>query len=346
MSSELDALLEQADGVVFPFSEEYEKAHVEFAEKMWPHKLRRRIPDYNRWKFRGGAHGPVDGFLLAVIDGQVVGQLGLIPVTLMAGEQRHPAQWACDLIVDPSVRRKGFGSLLLATGMARPMVTLGSDPSPLADAAMTRLGFWPVNGPWQMLLPLKPESEIEIRLPAGLKRFAPWLSTMAAPLIRFQTRKLRRSNHATAVRLGDWMEVAEFISSNDLQSPHILHDSAFLQWRGGGLAGFSPVLESVYSGPDAFAVFQSTPNQFYVYEWHARDFVNALLLFSSIYQLAKERDSHTIIAFANDNDERDWLGKLGFLKKFTPTKIIYYPDSPLSGYGNFHYDIYDSDGNL
>ena len=96
----------------------------------------------------------MSGFLLAVIDGRVVGQLGVIPVRLRVGDSETPAQWACDLMVEPALRRKGTGSLLFAAAMARDCVTLGSDPSPAADVTMARMGFQPLSSAWKMFLPL------------------------------------------------------------------------------------------------------------------------------------------------------------------------------------------------
>ena len=74
---------------------------------MWPSKKRRRIEKYIRWKFRGNETGDVNGLLLALEKNKVVGQLGLIPVKFKHLNKIHNAQWACDLMVDPDLRKRG-----------------------------------------------------------------------------------------------------------------------------------------------------------------------------------------------------------------------------------------------
>ena len=96
-----------------PYSEENAHLHRQFAERMWPQKRRRRLGEYQRWKFRGPTSGPVPGLLLATDGEKVVGQLGLIPVEIRAGDEVLSAQWACDLMVDSEWRRQGIGTMLL-----------------------------------------------------------------------------------------------------------------------------------------------------------------------------------------------------------------------------------------
>ncbi|MEO8210815.1 MAG: GNAT family N-acetyltransferase, partial [bacterium] len=117
---------------VKPYSDEFVKSHEEFSSKVWPGKMRRRIEVYNRWKFRGPDKGDVNGLLLAINDGKVVGQLGQIPVKLKYGKEIYDAQWTCDVIVDPDLRNAGIGRKMFEFTMKRDMIGLGHNASPSA----------------------------------------------------------------------------------------------------------------------------------------------------------------------------------------------------------------------
>lgn len=346
MNEKIMDLVKQAEGVVFPYSEKYADAHAAFAKKMWPEKRRRRDAAYNRWKFRGPEIGAVDGLLLAVIEGQVAGQLGLLPATLKVNERQFPAQWACDLIVDPNMRRKKLGSLLLAVGMNRPMITLGSNPSSSSDPAMSRLGFKPLNGPRLMVLPLDPIYDIRLRIPKNYQRLAPVLAILAKPILKLRGRELLKYAGNPKIKIGSWAHVEAAIESQEIKYPHIVHDRAFLDWRCRGFAGFSPELMSISTESGSFAIFQDTPTVFYIFEWKAQTLEDALVLFSAIKNLALLKKSQSISVMANSNQEQTWLKRAGFFTTRTPVKVIYYPSEPLEKHSYFHYCIYDSDGNL
>lgn len=344
----IDELVERSKGIVFPYSEEYADAHRAFAQKMWPGKQRRCSADYNRWKFRGSQDGPVDGLLLAVVDGQVVGQLGLIPVELFDGEQQVPAQWACDLMVDASQRHKGLGSLLLAVGMSRERVTLGSEPSPAADAVMTRLGFRGVGGPTKMVLPLEASGVLQWVLPKSMRWIVPAAAYLTRPYLNLRIRKTGKFKAGTSQAI-DWMDLVPVVSKfqKKIITSHIVHDQAFLNWRIPGLNGFSAPLK-VFGIEDSFAVMGPGSSVYYLYDWGAASLSNLANLVDRAVQEAQTAGHGTVFTLANTVEEKDWLQILGFLPMRTPFKVIYYHPNlyekrELEG---FHYSYYDSDGNL
>lgn len=331
---------------IVPYDAPFAKVHQEFAARNWPTKNRRRSEKYIRWKFRGQTSGPVNGFLLAVSDDEVFGQLGVIPVRLRAGDIDAPAQWACDLMVEPSLRRKGIGSLLFSAAIRRDCVTLGSDPSPAADITMARMGFQPLSSAWKMVLPLEWSHVLSWKLPSSLKFMLPVLSTMSKPIAWGLGRKLRCH---TDVETAPWQNAVERIQyfQSYLRLPHIIHDQEFLNWRCNGLEGFSPRLNAICPVKHAYAIFEATRTYFFVYDWGAEDKADTLLLFSHIYQLAKQHRSKTILVLANREADKKTLSRLGFMTMRHPTKVIYYPTSVLfEKQTAFHYCLYDSDGNL
>lgn len=345
-SSRIDHLADEAQGIVVPFCEELYGAHQAFAQKMWPSKRRRREPEYNRWKFRGKASGPVDGLLLAVVNGEVVGQLGVIPVRLRIDGQDYPAQWACDLMVDPLLRRRKLGSLLFAAAMKRTMITLGSDPSEKADLTMTHLGFRPLKGPVKMILPVNAAHILRWKLPQLSDSLADALGRCIEPLIRLRSFRLAQTQGSDGVRLAKWHEAVPLLRKRFIRIPHVVHDDAFYEWRCSGLAGYSSQLDAFISGSGSAAIVEGSPSYYYVYEWLANGLSESRSLFAAILQHARIRKSQTIMVFANTNDEVEQLKHLGFLAMRTPVKVIYYPSGSMAKHASFHYTIFDSDGNL
>ncbi|MGH9932296.1 MAG: GNAT family N-acetyltransferase [Pyrinomonadaceae bacterium] len=333
---------------IVPYSEDFAEAHCEFAARMWPNKRRRREGTYQRWKFRGPAQGPLDGLLLAVEDGIVLGQLGLIPAVLRVGKNSYPCQWACDLMVDSSLRRKGVGTLLLKAAMARPVVTLGSNPSPAADITMSRLGFKPLTGPRIMILPRQLNEVLAWVMPPSLKKAIPLVSIVGRPIAAFRSRALIKKAGTEVVTESTWEEILRLIEARQstIDSPHVLHDYQFMAWRCSGLDGYTAKLEAIQVD-GGFAVIGPAKHCYYVYEWGAGSKGDFLALFRAIYRRAARAKCQTIEVLAHGPQEEQWLREVRFIGMRTRFKVICYPPERLiPRYDKFYYCIYDSDGNL
>jgi hypothetical protein len=256
-----------------PYSEIYVSEHQDFARKMWPDKQRRRVEEYNRWKFRGPLTGPVEGLLLALYDNHVVGQLGLIPVSLRNEQGIFPAQWACDLIVDLDYRRMGIASLLFSTGLSRDKITLGSNPSLGADITMSKLGFKPLIGPSQLVFPIDWSHVLSWKIPSWLHSFLPFLKHMISPFDRFRINKLRTTNQSR-VKPSEWRMVIPRVKrwQSRISTAQIIHDQDFLSWRCQGFSRYSPELKTSIISSHGYAVFEATSTNFFVYDWAASDY--------------------------------------------------------------------------
>jgi len=339
-------LLGQSQEVIFPYSDHWVESHREFAKKMWPDKIRRRDETYNRWKFKGPQSGDVNGLLLAVVDNKVVGQLGLIPADLWVDGQIYQSQWACDLMVDSEVRKMGLGSMLFAVAMDRGWVTLGSEPSPLADITMSRIGFKPLVGPYKMILPLDISVVINFAFRNRAKTVSNVLSKMTQPFNYWKINKILK-NTTESVQSASWIEVLLRVinAQKTITSPHIVHDKAYLSWR--YHVPFPAQIETFIFGNNSYAICEPTPRDYYVYDWHTNNEEDLFSLFSQITYLAHQNECKNILAFANSDLTKNQLRRFGFLKMRTPIKVIYHSEKTiLKSHNNFHYCIYDSDGNL
>ena len=345
-ASSADAPLE-----VTPFDDRLVDAHARFAARMWPSKRRRREERFNRWKFRGPPSGPVPGLLLAVADGEVIGQLGLIPVTISVDGTRLACQWVCDIIVDPAERRRRVASRLLESAMARGMVTLGSNPSPAADIAMQRVGFEALVGPRMTALPLDPTHVIGWKLPSALRAFAPVLGWATSPIFAYRGRTLDESARAAGDRAErvDWREVAPRVQRHQesLDGPYIVHDEEFLRWRCGGLDGFVAPLSALRSGSGSYAIVGLGQPSFYVLDWAADTHEDFLRLFAAARTLAREAGAMTVQAFADTDPQLQWLRACGFLALRRPCHILCHPGGRFRPrHARMNYSVFDSDGNL
>lgn len=293
--------------LVVPYSRDLEAAQAAFATRHWPRKKRRWTPGYLRWKFRGTPEDPVDGLLLAAIDGRVVGQLGLIPVSLALDGAAHPAQWACELMVDPEFRRQRIGSLLFEAALSRPMITLGSDPSTLADAAMTSLGFASLWGSRKMILPLRPLHAVRQRMPRRLRLLSPLLATILRPLIVARLLRVRSTSPAHVAAIDTWSAVADRIAPPSAAEPGVLHDASFLSWRCNGYPGFSEALQSARVGRRGFVLFERTAGPLLIHDWGAESLNEAHSLFRTVLDLATASRNHTIEVNVHSEKERSTL---------------------------------------
>lgn len=315
---------------------------------MWPTKRRRREDLYQRWKFRGPAQGPVEGLLLAVEGDSVLGQLGLIPASLRVGDTIYPCQWACDLMVDSSLRRRGVGTLLLEAAMARDVVTLGSNPSPAADVTMSRAGFRPLIGPRIMVLPRKLNQVLGWVMPPSLKKTIPVVSLIGQPVATLRCRSLKKNTGMETVASNGWKPILPLVEARQrtVGYPHILHDYPFMEWRCSGFDGYTAELETLRTD-SSFAVVGPADDSYYVYEWDAVNNQEFLALFRTIYSRAARAGCRTIEVMAQDAREEQWLREVGFIGMRTRVKVICYPAEKLTPeHDRFYYSIYDSDGNL
>jgi hypothetical protein len=336
---------------VRPYDEICRDAHARFAAKMWPSKRRRREESYIRWKFRGPRAGPVNGLLVALVNGDVVGQLGLIPATVSVGGQRMMCQWACDLMVDSSLRRRGIASCLFDVALARGIVTLGSNPSSAADVTMQRIGFGSLEGPAMGVLPLDPAHILSWKIPSGLKMAIPAVSAAARPVFWWRGRRLGRDARGAwkKVERGSWRMVARLVAEQQAcqADPFIVHDEEFLAWRCEGLAGYVEPLGVLRTEDGSYAIVGAGKPYFYVFDWWSASWESFCALFWLVRMLAREARGKTLEAYAQTGEEEEWLRRAGFLFFRRRCKILCNPQSVfIPQTSRMRYSIFDSDGNL
>lgn len=340
------------------YSEKYRGSFIQFAERAWPGRSRRKTHDaYLRWKFKGPKIGEMDTLLLAIKDGnEVVGQVGLIPATIVIDQQAHAALWVCEFMVDANARGLGIGTKLIRTATERStnenIVILGSDPTPASAAVHDKVGFKHVNSAFRMLWPIKLTGILEKATPKALRPLIPALSSLGYPFsILLRRRVVFASPSETNVRIITNNEVAQLVAKREklLNTPYIRHDLAHLNWRSTVTEGFTNNVRNITSGSGSYMIFEvDQKKQIYIFDWYAETESEFIAMLQHVHKVGLAENIHTIMALANSESEIMRLRRLGFLKMSTPFDVIYYPNQALniSDISQFFYRIDDSDGRI
>lgn len=320
----------------------FEKAHYEFATKMFGNRRKRRNPDYIYWKFRGNQDRELSSFKLAVADGVIIGQLGLIPCEIDLGDEIVDSQWACDLMVSPDFRGKGVAKLLYDSAHNQKEITLGSDPSPSAEISMLRAGYKKLKSsnkqfiPIYLGLPLRMKG-IKINFLDEIKN--PFLSIFLKKknIASFKEIDIIKANHQ------------DLFQTNKKNQVSIARSESFKKWRYSSFKDYYPGVKlfnlnetkTYFSGYHHGKIYFIT-DLFLEEENHFNKAINYILNL-----IPKEIER---IRFQN-NISNDVMGsKLAVVKYRTETSIIYFTknkniESKISD-KYFYYTHQDSDENI
>lgn len=96
-----------------------------------------------RWQFGGASDPQSDTFhvKLAVLDGEIVGCLGYIPVETTIADRVVRGAWLANWMVDPDKRGLGLGPLLVRAVTNQFDVTLNLGPNQDARTVLTKMGW-------------------------------------------------------------------------------------------------------------------------------------------------------------------------------------------------------------
>lgn len=331
---------------VVVYDDHWEAAQTEFARRNWPGKARRADPGYIRWEYRGPSQGPVPGVLLAVDDGVVVGQLGMIPGEARLGTATTPIQWIGNLMVDPDHRRRGISTAIFDIALSRPVVTLGTDPSPSAAATMAAVGFTRADSSDLMVLPLAAGPVITTRYPF-LGRASRLLDVVGAPATWHVTRYLRVAQRNGRAQVCTWREAVDDVQAAETArtGPQSLHDGAFIEWRCGGFPPWIREVDAVRTPDGSFALLERAGDRMLVLHWHAKSHEAAAAVMGRAVYIAQSYGVSYLQAMAIDPHEVTQLAGLGFRPRRTPTDLWCHPGGAV-GVERFAVQGYDTDQNL
>jgi GNAT superfamily N-acetyltransferase len=119
----------------------------EFLRQVYAHESRKADLAYLRWFYRQNPNVDSDALPNWILrrNGQIIGQLGTIPVQLKVGPTYTNAIWILEFVILPEFRGQGWGKkLVLAAGEKyRTMITLGINEA--STRVFTSLGWKPMG---------------------------------------------------------------------------------------------------------------------------------------------------------------------------------------------------------
>lgn len=275
---------------------------------------------------------------------EVIGQLGLIPVKLKYEKEIYDAQWTCDLMVLPELRKSGIGRKLFTEALKRDVISIGNNPSPAADAVMHKLGFKPVRSGRTMIFPINSEHILKWALSGKYEFAVPLLNKFIQPY--FSVKKNKLTKKKSDFKICRWEDVAELIELNqkNIQRAHIVHDEKFLQWRATGFDRFSPRIDAAKTAAGSYLLYSPFKPFINIYEWHCKNTDELRMMVTFALDVALKTKSELIQLICNYTEEEKLLNSMGFVRARNIEKIIYYSEKKLlENAENFYFTLYDSD---
>lgn len=322
-----------------PYSPEFEEAHIKFASKYWT-KGRRKNPEYIYWKFRGKQKKNLPSFLLAVVNGNVVGQLGLIPCKVQIEEAVYEGQWACDLMVDTAYRGKNIAKALYDHAHKSVSITLGSDPSPAASKSMKRYGYKSMKGPWKFIFPLK------IGEVTKLKGFnIKVLNFITNPFVFFI--KYLLNSDFKVISHEEYL----IINHNKFvkKTAYIAQDNDFVNWRYKSFKHYYHEINTFSNSKGScFSGFYNN-SIYYITEFKVDSLIDFFKIIAYLLSVNRDKPLLRIKFFSNYDFISRWLILFGFIKFRTQTEIIFFTEQMISDKLDgscFYYTLLNSDENI
>ncbi len=324
------------------YAPQYAESHYEFATKMFGARRKRRNSDYLYWKFSGQEGKEIENLKLAVINDNVVGQLGLIPCRINIDGKVVDSQWACDLMVDPDYRGKGIAVQLYNAAHKQKVITLGSDPSPAAEISMIRAGYKKLQSSNKQFIP------INLGLPLRMKGYpVKWLDRVKNPFLsKFMKKKYRGEFDKVNTIDTDQTEVFKLDKPGQV---YIERDREFKNWRFESFKDYYPGIQ-LYKlrGTSTYFSGYYNGNIYFITDFILEKEIH----FSTIvnYILRNTPKNIERVRFQN-NIHGEVLGSsLTTIKNKTKTSIIYYTkdqeiDKLIKG-KYFYYTHHDTDENI
>jgi len=302
---------------IVPYSSEFESLHEDFAKKYWT-KKRRFHAKYIYWKFRKKNFTEFKSFILAIDNGKVIGQLGLIPTKINIRGKIFETQWACDLMVDKEYRGKDVAKQLYEFAHDNKEITLGSDPSFSASKSMKKNGYKSLNAAWKYVFALN-LNELTKFKGLNFKFFNFIINPFTYLFIIFNKLFL---NKFSKIEIEDYLN---FINENiDLKLlTNIVHDKSFLEWRLNKFEDFY-IEKEIYRKQNAVFSGYFLNDTYYITTLYYTNIFSVFSIIGYILNNYNKNGLKKIRFLINKKESKNYLSFFGFVKFRTRTEIIYF----------------------
>ena len=346
-----DRLKELAGKTIVHYSARIREQHQRFISRAWPKSTSRKDPVYLAWKFRSNSTDEIENLLLAIDQGNVVGQLGLIPVQVKIGNRILEAQWGCNFKVLSELEGAGYGSLLDIRSLGKKTITLGAAPTKQSEDIKIRLGFTALEGPRIMAFPIDFRYFIQLKLAYLPLVIIKALETTIKPIYKLRYFKSYRLSKKLqdGILHGSYKDIIHLIESSraKIQIAQVVHNTEFLHWRCKEVAGYRKEALSLRTPSGSFILYYPTSGYCYLYEYWFANPADRISLLKELLLIASDFPSKGLYSYINDPRDENDFKTFGFFGFRTKIKVYAFAEDSAILFGKyFHMNIYDSDGNL
>ena len=332
------------------YDKQYQEAHSAFAEKMFPNRRFKSDPEYLYWKFKPPKESDrPSNLLIALSNEQVVGQVGLVPATLICEDVEIVTQWLGDVMVDTDFRGFKLSHKLYEEAVKLTPLTLSQSPSPVAWNTFKSFGFESVDGPYRCILPLNGDFFASFFFKPGTRLHR--ISRMLFSNIFFQRNKLKGINtnfmsDISEIRPIDIINKSSYFNKK-ISIPHIKHGKEFFNWRTNSPKRFPREMKCIETENGSFCLFGKNGNSLVMFDYVITSISDGRRLINKMLDIYFNDDISDIRSCLYPYYPSISLKELGFFQYRTPEHICYYPKTAIiSNYTNFHYCFFDSDGSI
>lgn len=332
---------------IVKYSNIYTMLHQEFAQRNWGKKRRGDI-NYLRFKHRETKEDIHENLIIALVGNRVVGQIGLIPNSLVLSKQKIDSYWICDLMVEKQYRKLGIAIELYKYVIKKKQVLFGSYPSKKSEILLKLLKFKKIKGPKLLFFPINFKALLKFKygnlfwfqFPSLFYKISEFL------YIKYYNINYYNSNDIESLSWDELYQI-HFESQKRIKEPHMLHDRKFLGWRGNGFEGFTEKIRGIKSSDgSSYIYFDMGSDCLYLVDFDIKNKSSGREILGSLVSIAKKYKKNRLQLASNTSSQNEMLKDLGWLEFTNPITLYYYTSKPEHKLENLYFTLYDSDGNL
>jgi len=338
-------MIKKEDIEIVYYSDEYEKAHFEFATRNYGKRRKRRNKDYLYWKFRGEEGTELKTLVLAYDfkEGKVVGQIGLIPFKVELDNKIYKTAWRCDVMLEQEYRGIGVAQMMYEKTHENYNLLFNCGSSISAKKAILKMGYKPIKRSFSLTMPIKYDF---FNQKLNFKK--PNLSNVRNFLFKVNS-KLFKSVDFSEISLKEYLANSSNIVSNKYIKSQKTTD--FVNWRFSKFKDYYEGIKCYKSSSDVkFSGYYTKANIFFITEICSFSFRDTISVLKYVYKKFKDKGLKEVQFTYHFKNKLPFFFALGcYTFNFKPQNMFYTTNKNLEHLidsKEFLFNNFDCDKNL